>query len=157
MEVPPPAVLAELARFPGLPHRVEFVRSVAGVSYYNDSKGTNVGAVLAALDGFPEPVVLIAGGKDKGVDFRPLRAALGRKARAVVLLGEASGRMAMELAGAAPITVAGTLAQAVCAAAEAARKGDAVVFSPACSSFDMFHNFEERGEAFRKAVEELPG
>jgi UDP-N-acetylmuramoylalanine--D-glutamate ligase len=116
-----------------------------------------VGAVLAALDGFPEPVVLIAGGKDKGVDFRPLRAALGRKARAVVLLGEASGRMAMELAGAAPITVAGTLAQAVCAAAEAARKGDAVVFSPACSSFDMFHNFEERGEAFRKAVEELPG
>jgi UDP-N-acetylmuramoylalanine--D-glutamate ligase len=150
-------VLAELARFPGLPHRVEFVRSVAGVSYYNDSKGTNVGAVLAALDGFPEPVVLIAGGKDKGVDFRPLRAALGRKARAVVLLGEASGRMARELAGAAPITVAGTLSQAVRAAAEAARKGDAVVFSPACSSFDMFRNFEERGEAFRKAVEELPG
>jgi len=157
MEIPPQAVLAELARFPGLPHRVEFVRSVAGVSYYNDSKGTNVGAVLAALEGFPEPVVLIAGGKDKGVDFRPLRAALGRKARAVVLLGEARDRMARELAGAAPITVAGTLAQAVRAAAEAARKGDAVVFSPACSSFDMFRNFEERGEAFRKAVEELPG
>jgi len=157
MEIPPPAVLAELARFPGLPHRVEFVRSVAGVSYYNDSKGTNVGAVLAALDGFPDPVVLIAGGKDKGVDFRPLRGALGRKARAVVLLGEASHRMARELAGAAPITVAGTLAQAVRAAAEAARAGDAVVFSPACSSFDMFRNFEERGEAFRKAVEELPG
>jgi UDP-N-acetylmuramoylalanine--D-glutamate ligase len=157
MEIPPPAVLAELARFPGLPHRVEFVRSVAGVSYYNDSKGTNVGAVLAALDGFPDPVVLIAGGKDKGVDFRPLRDALGRKARAVVLLGEARDRMARELAGAAPITVACTLAQAVRAAAEAAREGDAVVFSPACSSFDMFRNFEERGEAFRKAVEELPG
>ena len=157
MEIPPGAVLAELARFPGLPHRVEFVRSVAGVSYYNDSKGTNVGAVLAALDGFPEPVVLIAGGKDKGVDFRPLRATLGRKARAVVLLGEARDRMARELAGAAPIIVAGTLAQAVRAAAEAARKGDAVVFSTACSSFDMFRNFEERGEAFRKAVEELPG
>ena len=155
MGVPPAAVLAELSRFPGLPHRVEFVRSVAGVSYYNDSKGTNVGAVLAALDGFPEPVVLIAGGKDKGVDFRPLRAALGRKARAVVLLGEARDRMARELEGAAPITVAGTLPQAVRAAAEAARKGDAVVFSPACSSFDMFRNFEERGEAFRKAVEEL--
>jgi len=157
MGVPPAAVLAELSRFPGLPHRVEFVRSVAGVSYYNDSKGTNVGAVLAALDGFPEPVVLIAGGKDKGVDFRPLRAALGRKARAVVLLGEARDRMARELAGAAPITVAGSLPQAVRAAAEAARKGDAVVFSPACSSFDMFRNFEERGEAFRKAVEELAG
>jgi UDP-N-acetylmuramoylalanine--D-glutamate ligase len=157
MEIPSTAVLAELSRFPGLPHRVEFVRSVAGVSYYNDSKGTNVGAVLAALDGFPEPVVLIAGGKDKGVDFRPLRAALGRKARAVVLLGEARDRMARELEGAAPITVAGTLPQAVRAAAEAARKGDAVVFSPACSSFDMFRNFEERGEAFRKAVEELAG
>jgi UDP-N-acetylmuramoylalanine--D-glutamate ligase len=157
MEIPPPVVLAELERFPGLPHRVEFVRSVAGVSYYNDSKGTNVGAVLAALDGFPEPVVLIAGGKDKGLDFRPLRAALVRKARAVVLLGEARDRMARELAGAAPITVAGTLAQAVRAAAEAARTGDAVVFSPACSSFDMFRNFEVRGEAFRKAVEELPG
>ncbi|OIP32811.1 MAG: UDP-N-acetylmuramoylalanine--D-glutamate ligase [Deltaproteobacteria bacterium CG2_30_66_27] len=157
MGVPPSAVLAELERFPGLPHRVEFVRSVAGVSYYNDSKGTNVGAVLAALDGFPEPVVLIAGGKDKGVDFRPLRAPLGRKARAVVLLGEARERMAKELAGAAPIIVVGTLAEAVRAAAEAARKGDAVVFSPACSSFDMFRNFEERGEVFRKTVEELPG
>ena len=157
MGIPPPAVLAELARFPGLPHRVEFVRSVAGVSYYNDSKGTNVGAVLAALDGFPEPVVLIAGGKDKGVDFRPLRPALGRKARAIVLLGEARDRMARELAGAAPVIVSGSLAQAVRAAADAARAGDAVVFSPACSSFDMFRNFEERGEAFRKAVEELPG
>ena len=157
MEVPQAAVLAELARFPGLPHRVEFVRTVAGVSYYNDSKGTNVGAVLAALDGFPEPVVLIAGGKDKGVDFRPLRDALGRKARAVVLLGEARDRMARELAGSAPITVAGTLAQAVRAAAGAARSGDVVVFSPACSSFDMFLNFEERGAAFRKAVAELPG
>jgi len=157
MEIPPGDVRAELSHFPGLPHRVEFVRSIGGVSFYNDSKGTNVGAVLAALEGFPEPVVLIAGGKDKGVDFRPLRASLGRKARAVVLLGEARDRMARELAGAAPITVSGTLVQAVNAAAEAARKGDAVVFSPACSSFDMFRNFEERGEAFRKAVEELPG
>jgi len=157
MGVPPPAVLEELSRFPGLPHRVEFVRSVEGVSYYNDSKGTNVGAVLAALDGFPEPVVLIAGGKDKGVDFRPMRAALGRKARAVVLLGEARDRMARELEGAAPIVVTGTLSEAVRAAAGAALKGDAVVFSPACSSFDMFRSFEERGEAFRKAVGELPG
>jgi len=157
MEVPQADVRAELACFPGLPHRVEFVRSVGGVSYYNDSKGTNVGAVLAALEGFPEPVVLIAGGKDKGVDFRPLRPSLGRKARAVVLLGEAGERMARELEGAAPITVYGTLPEAVRAAAEAAREGDAVVFSPACSSFDMFRNFEERGEAFRKAVEELPG
>ncbi|MEW6720472.1 MAG: UDP-N-acetylmuramoyl-L-alanine--D-glutamate ligase [Thermodesulfobacteriota bacterium] len=149
-------VLAELSEFPGLPHRVEFVRTLRGVSYYNDSKGTNVGAVLAALEGFPEPVVLVAGGKDKGVDFRPLRGPLSRKARAVVLLGEARARMAGELAGAAPIVTAGTLAEAVRAAAAAARAGDVVVFSPACSSFDMFRNFEERGEAFRRAVLELP-
>ena len=149
-------VLAELSGFPGLPHRVELVRSVRGVSYFNDSKGTNVGAVLAALEGFPEPVVLVAGGKDKGVDFRPLREPLSRKARAVVLLGEAKDRMGKELAGAAPIFVAGSLAGAVQAAAGAARPGDVVVFSPACSSFDMFRNFEERGDAFRKAVMELP-
>ena len=157
MGVPPEDVRAVLSRFPGLPHRVEFVRSARGVSWYNDSKGTNVGAVLAALVGFPEPIVLIAGGKDKGVDFRPLREILGRKARAVVLLGQAKERMAAELSGAAPIRIAGSLAHAVREAAAAARAGDAVVFSPACSSFDMFRNFEERGEAFRKAVEELPG
>jgi UDP-N-acetylmuramoylalanine--D-glutamate ligase len=157
MGVPREDVLAELSDFPGLPHRVEFVRSLHGVSYFNDSKGTNVGAVLAALSGFPEPVVLIAGGKDKGVDFRPLRVSLSRKARAVVLLGEASVRMARELAGAAPITVAGSLPEAVRSAAGAARPGDVVVFSPACSSFDMFRNFEERGEAFREAVRGLNG
>jgi len=157
MGVPREEVLAELSAFPGLPHRVEFVRSVRGVSYFNDSKGTNVGAVLAALEGFPEPVVLIAGGRDKGVDFRPLRGPLSRKARAVVLLGEASARMARELAGATPIHVAGSLPEAVRSAAESARPGDVVVFSPACSSFDMFRNFEERGEAFRDAVRGLSG
>jgi len=156
MGVPRADVLAELSEFPGLPHRVEFVRTVRGVSYYNDSKGTNVGAVLAALEGFPEPVVLVAGGKDKGVDFRPLREPLSRKARAVVLLGEARGRMERELAGAAPITTAETFEGAIRAAADAARPGDVVVFSPACSSYDMFRNFEERGEAFRRAVKELP-
>jgi UDP-N-acetylmuramoylalanine--D-glutamate ligase len=157
MGVPREHVLAELAAFPGLPHRVEFVGSFRGVTYVNDSKGTNVGAVLAALDGFPEPVVLIAGGKDKGVDFRPLREPLARKARAVVLLGEARERMARELSGAAPISVAGSLTEAVRAAAAAAREGDVVVFSPACSSFDMFRNFEERGDAFREAVRGLAG
>jgi UDP-N-acetylmuramoylalanine--D-glutamate ligase len=156
MGVSPENVRAELAEFPGLPHRVEFVRTLRGVSYFNDSKGTNVGAVLAALEGFPEPVVLIAGGKDKGVDFRPLREPLSRKARAVVLLGEARARMEEELSGAAPIVAADTLPGAVRAAADAARPGDVVVFSPACSSFDMFRNFEERGEAFRRAVMELP-
>jgi len=90
------------------------------------------------------------------VDFRPLREPLSRKARAVVLLGEARDRMAGELSGAAPIVIADTLPDAVREAASAARPGDVVVFSPACSSYDMFRNFEERGEAFRAAVRELP-
>lgn len=155
--VPPDAVRESLAAFPGLPHRVEFVRQVRGVSWFNDSKGTNVGAVLKCLEGFSEPVVLVAGGKDKGVDFLPLREPLRRKARAAVLYGEARARMKRELAGAAPIESADTLAEAVRRAAGLAQPGDVVILSPACSSFDQFKNFEERGEAFRRAVGELPG
>jgi UDP-N-acetylmuramoylalanine--D-glutamate ligase len=155
--VPAEAVREALAAFPGLPHRVEFVRQARGVSWFNDSKGTNVGAVLKCLEGFPEPVVLIAGGKDKGVDFRPLREPLRRKARAAVLFGEARGRMERELSGSAPVTSVETLGEAVRRAAGLARRGDVVVLSPACSSFDQFRNFEERGETFRRAVAELPG
>ncbi|HEY5995716.1 MAG TPA: UDP-N-acetylmuramoyl-L-alanine--D-glutamate ligase [Candidatus Deferrimicrobiaceae bacterium] len=156
MGVPEVVVREVLSTFPGLPHRVEFVRALRGVSYYNDSKGTNVGAVLKALEGFSETVVLIAGGKDKGVDFRPLREPLSRKARGAVLIGQARGRMKAELEGAAPIVLADTLDDAVRAASGIAKPGDVVVFSPACSSFDMFKNFEERGEAFRKSVLEMP-
>ena len=154
--VPPDAVREALAAFPGLPHRVEFVRQVRGVSWFNDSKGTNVGAVLKCLEGFSEPVVLVAGGKDKGVDFLPLREPLRRKARAAVLFGEARARMERELAGATPLASADTLREAVLRASEIAQPGDVVILSPACSSFDQFRNFEERGEAFRKAVGELP-
>src|SRR5512143_1313845 len=157
MGVPPAAVREALAAFRGLPHRVEFVRSVRGVAFYNDSKGTNVGAVLKCLEGFREPVVLIAGGKDKGVDFRPLREPLRRRARGAVLLGEARERMERELSGAVPLKTADSLADAVRQAAALARTGDVVLFSPACSSFDMFRNFEGRGEAFREAVKGLPG
>jgi UDP-N-acetylmuramoylalanine--D-glutamate ligase len=156
MGIPSDAVREGLSAFAGLPHRVEFVREVRGVSFFNDSKGTNVGAVLKCLEGFSEPVILIAGGKDKGVDFRPLRDPLGRKARAAILLGEAQGRMKRELMGSVPILLAGSLDEAVGQAAECAREGDVVVLSPACSSFDMFRNFEERGEAFREAVRRLP-
>lgn len=157
MGVPPEAVREVLASFPGLPHRVEFVRQVRGVSWFNDSKGTNVGAVLKCLEGFSEPVVLIAGGKDKGVDFLPLREPLRRKARAAVLFGQARQRMARELGGSAPLSSVETLDEAVRLADTLARAGDVAILSPACSSFDQFRNFEERGEAFRKAVKELPG
>lgn len=156
MGVPSAAVREALAAFTGLPHRVEFVRAVRGVSWFNDSKGTNVGAVVRCLEGFSEPVVLLAGGRDKGVDFRPLREPLARRARAAVLFGEARGRMETELAGTVPLRAVASLGEAVRAAAELARPGDAVILSPACSSFDQFRNFEERGEAFRAAVEELP-
>jgi len=134
---------------------VEFVRNVRGVSFFNDSKGTNVGAVIKCLEGFSEPVWLIAGGKDKGLDFRPLRETLARKARAAILLGEARDRMVRDLSGTVPLLGADSLEEAVRAAAANARAGDVVVFSPACSSFDMFRNFEERGEAFREAVRGL--
>ena len=156
MGVPPDAVRESLEAFPGLPHRVEFVRKVREVSYVNDSKGTNVGAVLKCLEGFAEPVVLIAGGKDKGVDFRPLREPLARKARAVILIGEARARMEREIAGAVPVHGAASMEEAVREAAARARAGDVVILSPACSSFDMFRDFEERGEAFREAVRGLP-
>ncbi len=157
MGIEPEAVREALSAFPGLPHRVEFVRRARGVSWFNDSKGTNVGAVLKCLEGFEETVVLIAGGKDKGIDFRPLREPLRRKARAAVLYGEARGRMERELSGAAEIVSAETLAEAVRVAAGLAREGDVVILSPACSSFDQFRSFEHRGESFRKAVMELPG
>ncbi len=155
MGVPPDAVWECLHAFRGLPHRVEFVRRVRGVSYVNDSKGTNVGAVIKCLEGFAEPVWLIAGGKDKGLDFRPLRETLVRKVRAVILLGEARDRMVRDLSGTVPLLGADTLEQAVRAADANARPGDVVVLSPACSSFDMFRSFEERGEAFREAVRGL--
>lgn len=157
MGVPPDAVRESLAGFPGLPHRVEFVRRVRGVSYFNDSKGTNVGAVVKCLEGFSEPVVLIAGGKDKGVDFRPLREPLRRRGRTAILIGEAGDRMEREIAGAVPVRREASLDEAVQAAAACARSGDVVVLSPACSSFDMFRSFEERGDAFREAVRRLPG
>jgi UDP-N-acetylmuramoylalanine--D-glutamate ligase len=155
MGVPPDAVWECLRAFRGLPHRVEFVRNVRGVSYINDSKGTNVGAVIKCLEGFTEPVWLIAGGKDKGLDFRPLRETLARKGRAAILLGEARDRMVQDLSGTVPLLGADSMEEAVRAAAANAQPGDVVVFSPACSSFDMFRNFEERGEAFREAVKGL--
>lgn len=156
MEIPPEIVWEYLRSFRGLPHRAELVRTVRRVSFVNDSKGTNVGAVIKCLEGFSEPVWLIAGGKDKGLSFRPLREILARKARAVILLGEARDRMKRELSGTVPLLGADSLDEAVRAAAENAVPGDVVVLSPGCASFDMFRNFEERGEAFRKAVMGLP-
>lgn len=149
-----------LLEFHALAHRMELVAEARGVAFYDDSKGTNVGAVTAALDGFPRPVVLIAGGRDKGGDYAPLAQALGRVGRGAVLIGEAADRiqaaLAAQLSG-GQIARASSMEEAVALAARMAEPGDAVVLSPACSSFDMFRDYAHRAEVFRAAVRALVG
>jgi UDP-N-acetylmuramoylalanine--D-glutamate ligase len=152
---PAAAIGAALRRFPGLPHRLELVAEVDGVRYVNDSKGTNVGAVQKSLEGYRHGVVLIAGGKDKGGDFRPLRPLLETRVKSLLLLGQARDAIRGQLAGACPMEEVASLPAAVARAAEIAVGGDTVLLSPACASFDMFRDFEERGEVFRQAVRDL--
>jgi UDP-N-acetylmuramoylalanine--D-glutamate ligase len=129
------------------------VAEIDGVNYYEDSKGTNVGATLAALEGMPgERVVLIAGGQGKGQDFTPLYEVVARRGRAVVLIGEDARVIKQALDGAATIRLAEDMAEAVNQASELARPGDSVLLSPACASFDMFSSYIERGERFIAAV-----
>jgi UDP-N-acetylmuramoylalanine--D-glutamate ligase len=149
--------LSALRAFRPLAHRMELVADAGGIAYYDDSKGTNVGAVVASLDGFPRPVVLIAGGRDKGGDYAPLAEVLARVGRAAVLIGEAADKMEAAFAGKVPVERAATMDDAVAAARRLARAGDAVVLSPACSSFDMFRDYAHRAEAFRTAVAEVVG
>ncbi len=153
--LPREAMLQALRRFSGLPHRMERVAVHQGVSWFNDSKATNVGATLAALEGLAGPVVLIAGGEGKGADFSALRPVLARKARAVVLLGRDAPLLEKALAGAVPLSRAVDMEEAVAAAWQLARRGDQVLLSPACASLDMFANYEARGEAFRRALGRL--
>jgi len=144
-----------LDKFGGLPHRMEHVGEHGGIRFYNDSKATNVSAVVGSLSGFPGRFVLVAGGRHKGAPYTPLRSVLNDRAGGLVLLGEAADQIAEDLAGVAPIYRVQTLAEAVQKAAGLAESGEAVVLSPACSSYDMFANFEQRGEAFAAAVAEL--
>jgi UDP-N-acetylmuramoylalanine--D-glutamate ligase len=152
-------MLDTLRRFTGLPHRCQWVGERAGVSYYDDSKATNVGAALAAIEGLGADIdgklVLIAGGDGKGADFSALRAPVARYCRAVVLLGRDAPRLAEALGEAAVLIRVASLEEAVQRAAECAESGDAVLLSPACASLDMFKNFEERGRLFAAAVEAL--
>ena len=145
-----------IAAFRGVPHRIEFVRTVAGVAYYNDSKGTNVESTIRALESFSEPIVLIAGGKGKGQDFGPLaRAARGRLQRAV-LIGEDAPRLEAALSAEnVAVTRFGSLAEALEIARRATTPGGVVLLSPACASFDMFDNFEHRGDVFKDLVVRL--
>jgi UDP-N-acetylmuramoylalanine--D-glutamate ligase len=148
--------IAALQGFRGLPHRVQLVRERRGVSFVDDSKGTNVGASIAALTGAGCPVVLIAGGQGKGADFGPLAAAARDRVRAVVVLGEAATDIEQAFTGIAPIVRATGMRDAVASAAELAHPGDWVLLSPACASQDMFRDYRERGDVFATAARELP-
>lgn len=149
------SVAAVLREYPGLEHRLEFVRKRNGVNYINDSKGTNVGAVVKSVEGFHQPVILIAGGLDKGSDFSPLYNLFAEKVKLLVLIGKAAEKMEEVLGSATETVRAGSLEEAVRIAAEQAQLGDVVLLSPACASFDMFKDFEDRGRKFKEAVKKL--
>jgi UDP-N-acetylmuramoylalanine--D-glutamate ligase len=155
LSLPLPVMLAELAAFTGLPHRSQWVADVNGVRYVDDSKGTNVGATLAAVAGMPGPLVIIAGGEGKNQDFAPLAAAFRGKVRHAVLIGRDAPRIARVLEGVCPLERCATLPHAVQAAARAAQPGDTVLLSPACASLDMFRDYAHRGDVFAQAVQEL--
>jgi UDP-N-acetylmuramoylalanine--D-glutamate ligase len=151
----PAKALGALASFRALPHRSEWVAERAGVRFVNDSKATNPGAAVAALALETSPVVWIAGGKDKGLDFAELAEARLRGVRVALLIGAAAPRIALALAGKVALESVGTLEAAVVRAAELAKPGDVVLLSPACASFDQFRSFEHRGERFRELVRAL--
>ncbi len=150
--LPMDSMLGTLRRFAGLPHRTQWVATRDGVTWYNDSKGTNVGATVAALQGMPGKVVLIAGGLGKGQDFSLLRDAVAAKARAVVLLGRDAPLIERALAGVTPVVNVASMEDAVAHARELAQSGDTVLLSPACASFDMFKGYDHRGDVFSEAV-----
>lgn len=152
----PAAVEEAIERARPLPHRLELVREAGGVRWFDDSKATNVGAVVQSLATFEGPVILLAGGVDKGGDYEPLAAAARGKTRLAVLIGEARVRLGAALAAAGvEVDEAVSLEAAVARAARAVRPGDVVLLAPACSSFDMFRDYTERGRRFRAAVEEV--
>jgi UDP-N-acetylmuramoylalanine--D-glutamate ligase len=153
--LPREAMVGALREFHGLPHRMQRVREHKGVVWYNDSKGTNPAATLAAIDGVDVRVVLIAGGDAKGADLSPLAEALQRKGRGAVLIGKAAAELQSLLTGVLPVERADDMSQAVQLAAGMAQPGDAVLLSPACASTDMYRDFQERGDVFVAAVREL--
>jgi UDP-N-acetylmuramoylalanine--D-glutamate ligase len=153
---PHDAIVRAVEAFRGIPHRIQFVGEKAGVAFYDDSKGTNVGAVMRALESFSKPTILLLGGRDKGGDFESLAALLKERVKEVVLFGEAGERIREKIGGMARISLAPTLKEAVAVAYGRAARGDVVLLSPGCSSFDEFSNYAERGRVFQETVKELP-
>ena len=151
----PKAMQQAVEKFKGLRHRMELAAEKNGVRYFDDSKATNVDAVVKSLESFPGGVLLIAGGKDKGCDYRVLRSLVKERVTHLYLIGEAAGRIAAEIGDVKQPEFCKTLEEAVRRAASAARSGDVVLLSPACSSFDMFKDYKERGDVFVRAVNAL--
>ena len=155
VDVEPLAIEEGLASFKPLSHRIEMVHEWRGIKFIDDSKGTNVGAVVEALEAVSAPVILIAGGFDKGGDYAPLRKPLAEKVKLAIFIGAARDKMRTTLDGATRIEVVEKLAGAVARAAEVAVAGDTVLLSPACSSFDQFKDYAERGNLFKELVRAL--
>ncbi len=150
------AIAAAVRSFHAVEHRLEFVRSVSGVEFYNDSKATSVDATLKALDAFPGGLWVILGGKDKGLEYTALRQPLALKAHAALLIGAAAPKIADQLQGAVPLVPAKTIEAAIAHAWAHAVPGDTVLLAPACASFDQFQSYEHRGQFFKQIVNQLP-
>jgi UDP-N-acetylmuramoylalanine--D-glutamate ligase len=155
--IPAEAIRASVASFKAVEHRLEYVRTVAGVEFYNDSKATNVDAAIKAVSSFPGCIHLILGGKDKDSDYTQMGGLLGERVKFVYTIGSAAEKIERQLHGMVKMVQAGTLDKAVAQAAKAATAGDVVLLAPACSSFDQFENYEHRGRVFRQLVMGLPG
>ena len=153
--VPPAVIQTVLASFTGLPHRLELVAEKNGVAYINDSKGTNIDAVVQSLKSFSEPVILLAGGVEKGGDYRPLREIVQTKVKKLILFGQSQHSLCAALGRDTETLLVAALDEAVQAAHREARAGDIILLSPACASFDQFQSYAHRGEAFRSYVEAL--
>jgi UDP-N-acetylmuramoylalanine--D-glutamate ligase len=151
----PEAIAAGVKTFPGVEHRLEYVAEIAGVTYYNDSKATNVDATLKAIEAFPGQLIVILGGKDKGSDYSPLRDRLRERAQLALVIGAAAEKIREQIGDAVAVETAGTMERAVRSAAEHAKPGDVVLLAPACASFDQFQNFEHRGRVFKELVMRL--
>src|SRR5713101_453269 len=152
----PPAKIREaVAQFKAVEHRLEFVATIDGVEYFNDSKATNVDATIKALESFPANIHIILGGKDKGSDYTVLKDLLRQRAKRVYTIGAAAEKIESQISGSAPLERAGTLEAAVHRAAELAEPGDVVVLAPACASFDQFENYEHRGRVFKQTVQAM--
>jgi len=155
LEVAPPSIQDAIDHFEGLPHRLELVDEVRGVTFYNDSKATNIDAAIKSITSFARPVILIAGGRHKGSDYLPLVEAASDRVKGAIFLGEAGGLLAEASADRIPWKMATDMSDAVALAYAQSQKGDVVLLAPACSSFDMFRNFQHRGVVFREAVRRL--